>query len=329
MKHSDEMNILEAFPKVRVLIVGDVMLDRYWWGDVSRISPEAPVPIVRMRGSSTAPGGAANVAANVIGLNANPILIGIIGNDREAAELKDSIEEMEIDPNNLIALERRPTTVKTRIVAHGQQIVRVDREELLDLTADEETAVIKVIEECDLQVDAIIVSDYAKGLLTESILRVLIKIGNERSIPVLVDPKGKNYKKYAGATLLTPNRREAAEACSLNEDSEDDILEAGKSLIYETGAQSVLITQGELGMTFFSAGSVPRHIPATAQQTFDVTGAGDTVIATVGVAHGAGMSLFEASGIANTAAGEVVQQVGTTAITLEKLNAVLQVKESQ
>ncbi len=323
------MNILESFPKVRVLVVGDIMLDRYWWGDVNRISPEAPVPIVRMRGSSTAPGGAANVAANIAGLKATPILIGAVGGDREAGELKAAIEIMKIDSSHLITLEHRPTIVKTRIIAHGQQVVRVDQEEFIDLTPGEEATVIFAIESCISNVDAIIVSDYGKGLLSEKTLRTLIEKGNEKSIPVLIDPKGKKYTKYAGATLLTPNRREAAEACSLNEDATDVVQKAGQLLINDMGARNALITQSELGMTFFSSECGPRHIPAAAQQTYDVTGAGDTVIATVGVAHAAGIPLFEASRLANLAAGEVVQEVGTTAITIERLHSVLNEQKSK
>jgi D-beta-D-heptose 7-phosphate kinase/D-beta-D-heptose 1-phosphate adenosyltransferase len=313
------MEIFNKFPAVRVLIVGDVMLDRYWWGDVNRISPEAPVPVVRLRGDSVAPGGAANVAANVAGLTAHPILIGAVGADAEAAELHSALRAKGIDPSNLVELQRRPTIVKTRVVAHSQQVVRIDRENQLELSVPEAASVIRAIDNSMVDADIILVSDYGKGLLTNEVLWHLINLGRERGKPVLIDPKGKKFKKYAGATLLTPNRREAADACSLNEESTDVINTAGRMLLEDLDLENALITQGEDGMTLFRRTDGPHHIHASAVETYDVTGAGDTVLAAVGVAHAAGLDLLNAATLSNIAAGIVIQQIGTTAIDIDKL----------
>ena len=312
------MTILDEISKARVLIVGDVMLDRYWWGDVTRISPEAPVPVVRLTGNTAAPGGAANVAANLAGLGATPILVGSIGNDSEANELRESLSKIGVDPSYLVGSERG-TIVKTRIVAHSQHVVRVDREDVRTEGSSDNTAIVAVIDGLLSQVDGIVISDYGKGFLTDEVLRFVIERGREIGKPVFVDPKGRDYGKYSGATLITPNRREAAEACRLHEELPDLIEQAGKILLAETGVESALITQGEHGMTLFRAGDGPIHIDAHAVETYDVTGAGDTVIATIAAAHSAGASLEESARLANRAAGLVVQQVGTTAITAADL----------
>lgn len=313
------MSIVDRFPGVNILVAGDVMLDRYWWGDVTRISPEAPVPVVKLKGDSTSPGGAANVAANVSGLGSRSVLFGAVGSDAEADELDCALKGVGIDPTHLERLPGRSTIVKTRIVAHSQQVVRIDREEILTMTPEEEARIIAAIEAAIPDIDIILISDYGKGFLTDAVLRILIDSGNTHNKPVLVDPKGKKFRKYAGATLLTPNQREAAESCALHDDMPNLVNIAGNLLISEIGLENVLITQGERGMTLFRPDRDPVHIPATAQETYDVTGAGDTVIATIGVAHGAGADMLEAARIANIAAGMVVQQVGTTAITREHL----------
>lgn len=310
---------LKSFSKIKVLVAGDVMLDRYWWGDVNRISPEAPVPVVRLKGDSTAPGGAANVAANIVGLGATPVLIGAVGDDAEAAELRASLQANGIDPSNLFEVPGKTTIVKTRIIAHGQQVVRIDREQHFNLTDDQEGEVIRRIDGLLPEISAVLISDYGKGLLTERLISYLIAAARNTGYPVLVDPKGKNYRKYAGATLLTPNQREAAEACGLNEEMVEMIDAAGRMMLEEFGVENALITQGERGMTLFQKDEDPHHIPVAALETYDVTGAGDTVIATICVAHAAGAELLEAAKIANIAAGHVVGQVGTTAITLETL----------
>jgi rfaE bifunctional protein kinase chain/domain len=306
--------ILQNFPKIKVLVVGDVMLDRYWWGSMTRISPEAPVPIVNLERESYLAGGAANVAANIKGLGAVPYLVGIIGDDIEGKILADSLEAQGISAKNLVKISPRPTTVKTRIVAHHQQISRIDREEINNLSASEEEMVWQKCLELVDGVDIIIISDYLKGLLSENLLSRLITTANLSDKKILIDPKGKNYGKYKNATLLTPNRKEAFEASGKSE-----IKQAGQWLIDKLSLESLLITEGEDGMTIFEDKKKPLRLAAMARHVYDVTGAGDTVIATLAVALAAGMELPEAARIANSAAGCVVEEVGTTCINLERL----------
>ena len=316
------MQLTEQLATARVLVVGDVMLDRYWWGSVTRISPEAPVPVVRLQRSSLAAGGAANVAANIVGLGAKPILIGIVGNDPEAQLLRGVLSDCGVAPDDLIETANRPTTAKTRVVAHGQQVVRVDRETEGSLTAEDAEKVVKKVSDTLELVDAIVVSDYAKGMLTNAVLSEILDSARVKGISVLVDPKGKDYSKYRGSTLLTPNRREAAEACKL-EDCGSSVVEiAGTRLLTEIGG-SVLITQGDEGMTLFQADREPLHYLAMAREVYDVTGAGDTVIATVATALATGATLARAAQMANTAAGIVVEQVGTTTISASELHLAL------
>jgi len=308
------------FQSVRILVVGDVMLDRYWWGDVSRISPEAPVPIIRLNRSSYVPGGAANVAANVAGLGATPILIGCVGQDSDSDALLSLLEEQAISVEHLIKVSDRPTTVKTRIIAHSQQVARVDHEGVGPLSAADESRLMDEILQQIVHADAVVVSDYAKGVLSQAVVRQTIVVAKERGRPVIVDPKGKNYGKYRGATLLTPNRKEAAEACNFDESSCDVVDMSGKTLLQDLEVEAVLITQGEDGMTLFLYGRDSIPFVAEAHEVFDVTGAGDTVIATLAVSLGAGSDLPAAARLANTAAGFVVGHVGTTPIRISDLH---------
>ncbi len=295
------------------------MLDQYWWGSVERISPEAPVPVVRLQKKSLVVGGAANVAANVAGLGAEPILIGAVGNDDESELLNPLLEKLNISAKNLIKLKNRPTTVKTRIVAHNQHVVRIDQENNIDLDEKQQEKIWLKFEKNLNGSDVIILSDYAKGVLTEEFTaRLITKALNNNKI-VLVDPKGKDYKKYSGAFLLTPNRIEAAQSCNFPIGDQDVVEKAGRMLIHDLSFDSVLITQGENGMTLFRKNQQSFHLDALARKVYDVTGAGDTVIAVLGVAIAAGADLEEAAQIANISAGIVVEEIGTTSITLEKL----------
>lgn len=318
--------ILENFSKVKVLVVGDLMLDRYWWGSVERISPEAPVPIVNLQSESLVVGGAGNVAANIKGLGAEAFLVGIIGNDADGQKLSETLKASKIDNKHLVTINNRPTTVKTRIIAHQQQVSRIDKETKLNLTIKEEEQVLDKIESLLNQIDIVIVSDYAKGLLSENILMRLITTARNNRIKVFVDPKGNNYTKYKNATLLTPNRKEAFEAIQSGS-SEQDVKLVGEQLSRTLQLDSLLITEGEDGMTIFEEGNKTAHLEALARHVYDVTGAGDTVIATLAVAVAAGANLKTAAQIANIAAGFVVGEVGTTAITFAKLNqAIIEAK---
>jgi rfaE bifunctional protein kinase chain/domain len=305
--------LLEGFPKVRVTVVGDVMLDRYHWGTVTRISPEAPVPVVNLQRTTLAAGGAANVAANVAGLGASAKLFGVIGSDMDGDILRAELERCGVSPANLFAVEGLGTIVKTRIVAHSQHIVRLDQEFSDGLGMDDETAFGDAIETELASSDLLIVSDYAKGLLSERLLTRLITACRDSRKPVLVDPKGKDFRKYAGATLITPNQREALEASGLDDPADID-LAAGR-LVRDLGLGSALITQGEAGMTLYDADGSALRFEARARQVYDVTGAGDTVIAALGTALAARFELSQSVDFANLAAGLVVEQVGTTVIS--------------
>jgi len=296
------------------------MLDHYLWGSVSRISPEAPVPIVNVDKTSLVLGGAANVAANIAGLGAKPILVGITGEDKEAEILAEVLKQTKISPTYLVSLKKRRTTIKTRIVAHSQHVVRFDQETINPIRAEEEDLIFDKIGRVLKKVSIILISDYAKGLLTEAFLKRLITSAESNNKIVLVDPKGKDFSKYKGADIITPNRTEAIEACSLKEQP-DVIDKAGKKLLADLNLKAVLITQGEKGMTILDNKNKICHLKALARNVYDVTGAGDTVIATFAAALGAGANYFEAATIANISAGLVVEQIGTTAISLGILQA--------
>jgi D-beta-D-heptose 7-phosphate kinase/D-beta-D-heptose 1-phosphate adenosyltransferase len=314
------MEFLKNISNVKVLVVGDVMLDRYWWGNVNRISPEAPVPIVNLESVSQTVGGAANVAANIAGLGAEPLLVGVVGADAEADSILDVLDEKKISKRFLLKSKERRTTVKTRIIAHNQQIVRIDQETKRDLNETEEEEIWKKSIELLDAVDLVILSDYAKGTLTDNLLMRLITVATSQGKFILVDPKGKNYSKYRGAALLTPNRFELAEACSLHTDSQAAIEKAGSKLLSELSLKYLLVTRGEDGMTLFERNKPTTHLTVEMRNVYDVTGAGDTVIACLAVSIGGGSDFTDAAKFANRAAGLVVEQVGTTAISIEMLN---------
>lgn len=316
---SELQKIIENFSDVKVLIVGDVMLDRYWWGSVKRISPEAPVPVVNLEKTSLVAGGAANVAANVRGLGAFPYLIGITGKGEDSELVAKVLSSEEISPEYLIKRDDRPTTIKTRIVAHNQHVVRIDQENSKPLDSDAENEIIEAAENLLDEVQIVVISDYAKGVVTENVAVRLITNAKRLNKTILIDPKGREYNKYKGASLLTPNKSEAATACNLDSDNQDLVERAGGLILENFDLEAVLITQGENGMTLFEHDKIPYHLEASARAVYDVTGAGDTVIASLAVAVAAGANLAEASEIANVAAGLVVEEIGTTAIDIEKL----------
>ncbi len=315
--------MVDDFSKAKILVIGDVMLDQYWWGRVNRISPEAPVPVVKLERTSLAVGGAANVAANVAGLGATPFLVGGVGADSEADLLVGTLSSLGVSPEHLVTFPDRSTTVKTRVIAHSQQVVRVDNEVVTEIGEGDDAKIWNKIEKVIGNVNLVVISDYSKGLLIDRLLTRVLERANDLGKMVFVDPKGKQYSKYSGAALLTPNLKEAAEAANLDEGREDLVALAGKRLLSDLDLQMLLITQGEGGMTLFQKDGAPVHLPAVAKEIYDVTGAGDTVIACMGVAMAAGYSFVEAARIANVAAGLVVEQVGTTFITAERLAGVM------
>lgn len=300
------------------------MLDRYWWGKVERISPEAPVPVVRLGKKTSSPGGAANVAANIIGLGAKAILVGYVGTDPEAEELKQALQDAGIPSDGLLTFAERPTTVKTRVVAHGQHVVRVDEEASIQISDEEGSQAVEALKRSIAEADIIVISDYAKGFLTADLLTFIFEKVKELGKKVIVDPKGIDYSKYRGASMITPNQKETAEACKLDINDEDLAKKAADILIGELQLETLLVTQGENGMTLIDRSMNISHLPAATKQIFDVTGAGDTVVAALAVSLAVGHDYRTAASIANTAAGIAVGKVGTTIVTADMLRDTLQ-----
>ncbi len=305
---------IQRIKNTRILVIGDVMLDRYWWGSVSRISPEAPVPIVAMDKTSLVAGGAANVAANLAGLGAKTKLFGIRGDDAEGDVLETVLAEAGIADHEITPVAGRKTSIKTRIVAHNQHVVRIDSETTAPIATNEADAIGERIAADIRSCDAVIISDYAKGFLSDPLLRKLIENAISLDKPVLVDPKGRDFSKYRGATALTPNKREAADAAGYDPTAENVVAMAGKQLADDLDLKALLVTEGEDGMTLFERGQAVAKLPSLAREVYDVTGAGDTVIATFAAAVAAGAPFAEAARLANAAAGLVVASVGTTRI---------------
>jgi len=306
---------LRAMSKARVLVVGDVMLDRYWFGDVSRISPEAPVPVVKIERTEERPGGAANVARNVAALGAQAELLSVIGNDEAGACLERLLRDEQI-PSQLYRDSAIATTIKLRVIGRQQQLLRIDfdiqpsHEVLLSKLADFE----KKLPSCDV----VVLSDYGKGGLTH--IAKMINMVNRSGKPVLVDPKGDDFDRYRNATILTPNRAEFRQVVG-GWKSEREFGEKARQLVNRLKLRALLITRSEEGMTLFSDEQMV-HVPAQAREVFDVSGAGDTVIAVLGVMLASGAKLPDAVRIANRAAGIVVGKLGTAVVHREELFAV-------
>jgi rfaE bifunctional protein kinase chain/domain len=301
----------------RVLIVGDVMLDRYWFGDVSRISPEAPVPVVKIDRAEERPGGAANVARNVSALGANTALLSVVGADEAGQALARLLREADIDAS-LHEDAKLSTTVKLRVVGRQQQLLRIDFEN----SPDHEVLKAKLAEYAErlATCDVVILSDYGKGGLAH--IAEMIRLARAAGKPVLVDPKGDDYARYAGATVITPNRSELREVVG-RWTSDDDLAQRAQKLRSQLGLDALLVTRSEEGMTLFRAGGTD-HEPALAREVFDVSGAGDTVIATLAVMMAAGLDLADAMRLANRAAGVVVGKLGTATCSREELAAAIQ-----
>ena len=315
---SELLEILDRLTKVKILVVGDVMLDRYWWGSASRLSPEAPVPVVALKRVSNMPGGAANVAANIAGLGAKVFLTGVIGTDDAGICLREALGGRSISTDYLVSSESRPTTTKTRVLVHNQQIARIDDEIDLPLTESDEAALVSRVKDIIAEADAVVLSDYSKGCLSRTLVAAIIAEAKKYGKMVLVDPKSRDFTKYSGATLLTPNLAEAMSAAGIENGGEDRTNEAAEKILSETSVESLLITLGEHGMKLFRPGQTPVHFPSTARQVFDVTGAGDTVVAILAATLGAKSDIDSAIALANIAAGIAVEKVGTSIVGIEE-----------
>lgn len=311
--------IISAFSKQTLLIVGDVMLDEYVWGDVHRISPEAPVPVLKVARRSMAPGGAANVAANAAVLGARVVLGGVVGADLAGEMLRGILQEKYGGADGLIIDPLRSTTVKTRIVAHHHHIVRVDVESHDELSTYVESSFLEWVEHQLPSITALVLSDYAKGFLSLGLTQRLITLARTRGYPIIVDPKTNDLSKYLGATVITPNQREAEDAAGIPIRDEASLTLVGNKLLAKLAETALLITRGADGMSLFVNGQAPSHVRTEAREVFDVTGAGDTGLAIMTLAVASGATLEEAMRIANKAAGIVVGKVGTATVSIKEL----------
>jgi len=315
---------LQRFPRCHVLILGDVMLDEYMWGTVSRISPEAPVPVVAVRSETVKVGGAGNVATNVAALGGRVSLIGLVGNDAAAERLGHELELAGVKSDGLIMDASRPTTIKSRVVAGSQHVVRFDRESDAPASRAIRRRVVAAVQERLPKADVLLISDYAKGLVGPGLVREVLALAARHRTPVAVDPKVQHLTLFTGVTLVAPNHHEAAAAARVSVRSEADLLRVGQILLRRLKARAVLITRGEQGMSLFEAGKAVVHIPTVAREVYDVTGAGDTVMGALSLALAAEADMHTAAVLANYAAGVVVGKRGTATVTRAELQRALQ-----
>lgn len=314
---------LDSWRDLPVVVVGDVILDTYLRGRVDRISPEAPVPVVRRMGEEHRAGGAANVAANIAALSARPRLVAFLGDDGAAELLREELERLGLPDDGLIPLEDRPTTRKTRIMAQSQQVARVDHEDDRPVMPQHAGRLVETVERALSGAAGLVVSDYAKGALDGWSLPRILRAARERGVPSVVDPKLRHFDWLRGATVITPNQAETAAATARELRSDDDVLAAARELLLRLEPDGVLVTRGEAGMLLMRPGGDAVAIPARAREVYDVTGAGDTVTAVLGVALGAGAGLEVGARLANVAASIAVGRVGTAVVTLDELRAAL------
>jgi D-beta-D-heptose 7-phosphate kinase/D-beta-D-heptose 1-phosphate adenosyltransferase len=314
---------VRRFANVRVLVVGDLMIDQFVWGRVERISPEAPVPVVHVTKESTRPGGAGNVASNVAALGGRPAVAGIVGRDQAGKRLEAALRAMGAGTDGIVFSRDTATIQKTRIIAHHQQLVRLDREEAPAADGRAAHKVRDAVLARRARYDVLVVSDYGKGTIGPELLGALADAHRRAPFTWLVDPKRANYEHYRRASLVKPNREEAAAAAGIDIRDTATLREAGRRLLARWEAGAVLISRGDEGLALFKPGGVVRQFPTAARQVFDVTGAGDTVMATLALALGAGGTLEEATILANHAAGVVVGKVGTETVSAGELRAAL------
>lgn len=316
----DLQHEITKFNGNRVLIIGDIMVDEYLIGDVERISPEAPVPVVHVTEERHLVGGAGNVARNILSLGGKPTLISVCGTGVRSQLLKRVLDEQHIQAN-LLAIAGRPTTIKTRVIARQQQMVRIDKEEVSPITGAHLDALLQRVEESICGHRVIIVSDYGKGVVTQEFMQRLRILCNAQPTPpaIFIDPKTPNFHLYTGVTLLTPNAKETGDGAGLLARTQEEILSAGDAIFQKLTCQHLLTTLGASGMALFVSSDEVWHIPTVAQRVFDVTGAGDTVIATVALAYASGIELLPSCILANYAAGIVVGQVGAACVLPEEL----------
>lgn len=323
---SDLARTIEALSGAAVLCIGDVMLDRYVYGSVDRVSPEAPIPVLRIQRESAMIGGAGNVAANVVALGAQCCFVSAIGDDSAGATVRELATKHIGGAGGILTEPRRRTTVKTRFIA-GQQLLRADLETVAPVAPAWSGALLDEVRAAAGKAGAVILSDYGKGVLTDDVLARSIAIARDAGLPIVVDPKGSDYSIYRGASVVTPNRKELAQATGMATEDDDQVVAAARRLIENCGIGAVVATRSERGMTVVTAEGGVDHLPALAREVFDVSGAGDTVVAVLATALAVGASLTEAAQIANLAAGIVVGKVGTAVVRTSELLAELHERE--
>jgi len=310
---------IDRFPQASVLVVGDLILDHYVMGRVSRISPEAPVPVVHVESETRRPGGAANVFNNILALGGKADLCGVIGADESGRLLLKELSGKRSGRGGVVIDHDRPTTRKSRVIAHNQQIVRYDIESRQELKAPLQRKILRYVESRLREISCLVVSDYAKGVITSALMSELTRLAALRRIAVVVDPKVEHFGYYKGVTVITPNHLEATQAAGVHGDDDQTIDQAGTVIRQRLGCQSVLITRGEKGMSLYEGNGSSWHLPTKARQVYDVTGAGDTVVGTLALALSTGAGMRESAMLANYAAGIVVGMVGTATVTPKQL----------
>jgi D-beta-D-heptose 7-phosphate kinase/D-beta-D-heptose 1-phosphate adenosyltransferase len=319
---------LSRFDDCHLLVVGDLMIDEYVWGEVDRISPEAPVQVVSVRNEEYTLGGSGNVVNNLVALGAKVSVIGVTGADSGKKLLLNKLESLGVDCQGIVQEKSRPTTKKTRIIADHQQVLRIDRETKREISSSTFKSVTRLAEKIIPKVDLVLISDYGKGLVTHALIADLVRLAKHYNKLTIADPKGLDFSKYTGVSLLTPNSREASLAAGVEVSDEKSIVVTGKMIIEKSGIDKLLITCGKDGMVLFEPGREPLKIGTKAREVYDVSGAGDTVMAVLGLGIAAGLTTRDATALANTAAGIVVGKVGTATVNKEELSqAIDQISE--
>lgn len=312
------LNILENFKNKKILVIGDIMLDKYIWGDVSRISPEAPVQVVNVIKETYAPGGASNVASNASALNAKVFMMGIAGNDEAKKMLLDELKKTGISTDGIFTDNDKPTTQKIRVMGRGQQLLRIDYEKKEHMHEDIKNSITSFLGKVIKDVDVVVISDYAKGVLTEELSNKIKEFAGKYQKAVIVDPKPEHMDFYSDVALITPNNAEASEMANIEDGSDESIIKIGSALLKRLNT-NVLVTRGEKGMSLFEKNGSIAHIPAKAKEVYSLIGAGDTVVAAIALAVASGASLKEAATLANIAGGIKVGKIGTASVNVEEI----------
>lgn len=312
-------NIISNFRDKKVLVIGDLILDEFIWGKVSRISPEAPVPVVRVENESFMPGGASNVANNINALGGKAYLVGVVGNDERAGILKGELEHRGVNIDGIVSDPQRPTILKTRVIAHQQQVVRIDKEKIDPLKEKTVKKIVNFVSGVIDEIDGVIVEDYGKGLITPGLLGRIVPLAKKKRKIIAVDPKEEHFSYYKGVTVLTPNNAEASRAVGFNIKDKASLKKAGFELLKKLKTRIMLITLGEDGMMVFEQGKSPKKIETIAQEVFDVSGAGDTVVSSYVLSLLSGASSIQAAHIANCAAGVVIGKIGIAIVTQDEV----------